>query len=172
MSGVICLGVKPQPGARDQRQQHPLLQARSTPWWQEDASTQYATDLLKDLGTTYNLDMSQVYWTGYSGGADTIAEHMTAKYSTGGTAVLVAGRAVYGQSKLARPISTALKNDFPMHRVIGAKDIPAAGGRGLCPVPTRYLGSWPSARTPSRVAVGRAWPEQIRPVQRCRPSMH
>jgi hypothetical protein len=45
--------------------------------------------------------------------------------------VLVAGGAVYGQSNLARQISAALKNDFPLHRVLGAKDITAAGVTGV-----------------------------------------
>jgi poly(3-hydroxybutyrate) depolymerase len=103
----------------------------SNTWWRKDSSGQYAADLLKDLGKKYNLDLNQVYWTGYSGGADTVAEQMMNSHSagwTGGAAVIVAGGGVYGQSKPLRPISEALKNNFQMHWVVGGDDSPAAGG--------------------------------------------
>ncbi|MDI3329670.1 MAG: S-layer homology domain-containing protein [Micrococcus sp.] len=100
-------------------------------WWRKDSSSQWAADLLQDLGTKYDLDLNQVYWTGYSGGADTVAEHMMNSHSagwTGGAAVIVAGGGVYGQDKPLRPISDALKKNFQMHWVVGADDTPAAGG--------------------------------------------
>jgi poly(3-hydroxybutyrate) depolymerase len=119
------------------RQHNLMLVVPHTPdkssktWWKKDSSGQYAADLLKDLGRKYNLDKNQVYWTGYSGGADTVAEHMMNSHSagwTGGAAVIVAGGGVYGQGKPLRPISDALKNNFQMHWVVGADDTPAAGG--------------------------------------------
>jgi poly(3-hydroxybutyrate) depolymerase len=100
-------------------------------WWEGTASSQYAADLLKDLGKKYNLDLNQVYWTGYSGGADTVAEHMMNSHSagwTGGAAVIVAGGGIYGQKQPLRPISASLKKNFQMHWVVGSLDTPAAGG--------------------------------------------
>ncbi len=103
----------------------------SNTWWKRDSSGKWAADLLKDLGKKYNLDLNQVYWTGYSGGADTVAEHMMNSHSagwTGGAAVIVAGGGIYGQSQPLRPISPALQKNFSMHWVVGADDTPAAGG--------------------------------------------
>lgn len=88
-------------------------------------------DLFKDLGKKYNLDLNQVYWTGYSGGADTVARHMMNTHSagwTGGAAVIVAGGGIYGQKAPNRPISSALMKNYEMHWVVGANDTPAAGG--------------------------------------------
>jgi poly(3-hydroxybutyrate) depolymerase len=103
----------------------------TTTWWRKDSSSQWAADLLKNLGSKYNLDLNQVYWTGYSGGADTVAEYMMNSHSagwTGGAAVIVAGGGVYGQKQPTRPISAALKKNFQMHWVVGADDTPAKGG--------------------------------------------
>jgi poly(3-hydroxybutyrate) depolymerase len=103
----------------------------SNTWWRQDSSGKYAADLLKHLGTKYNLDLNQVYWTGYSGGADTVARHMVNTHSagwTGGAAVIVAGGGIYGQSKPRQPISAALKKNFEMHWIVGAEDTPEAGG--------------------------------------------
>ncbi|MGW9552196.1 S-layer homology domain-containing protein [Citricoccus zhacaiensis] len=119
-------------------EQHGLmLVVPSTPdkatntWWRKDSSGTYAADLLKDLGRKYNLDLNQVYWTGYSGGADTVARHMMNSHSagwTGGAAVIVAGGGIYGQKAPLRPISSALMNNYEMHWVVGADDTPARGG--------------------------------------------
>jgi poly(3-hydroxybutyrate) depolymerase len=103
----------------------------SNTWWRQDSSGKYAADLLKHLGTKYNLDLNQVYWTGYSGGADTVARHMVNSHSagwTGGAAVIVAGGGIYGQSKPRQPISATLRKNFEMHWIVGADDTPAAGG--------------------------------------------
>ncbi len=100
-------------------------------WWRRDSSGKWAADLLKNLGKKYNLDLNQVYWTGYSGGADAIAEQMMNSHSagwTGGAAVIVAGGPAYGLRQPARPISESLKRNFQMHWVVGANDTPAAGG--------------------------------------------
>ena len=119
-------------------EQHGLmLVVPSTPdratdtWWRKDTSGQYAADLLKDLGRKYNLDLNQVYWTGYSGGADTVARHMMNSHSagwTGGAAVLVAGGGIYGQQAPLRPISSTLMRNYEMHWVVGADDTPSRGG--------------------------------------------
>lgn len=103
----------------------------SKTWWRNASSSQWAADLLKDLGRKYNLDLNQVYWTGYSGGADTVARHMVNTHSagwTGGAAVIVAGGGIYGQKQPLQPISATLKKNFQMHWVVGADDSPAAGG--------------------------------------------
>ncbi|MBB5749528.1 S-layer homology domain-containing protein [Micrococcus sp. TA1] len=103
----------------------------SKTWWRNASSSQWAADLLKDLGRKYNLDLNQVYWTGYSGGADTVARHMVNTHSagwTGGAAVIVAGGGIYGQKAPRQPISATLKKNFEMHWVVGADDTPAAGG--------------------------------------------
>ncbi|MGD6979877.1 MULTISPECIES: hypothetical protein [Citricoccus] len=100
-------------------------------WWRKDTSGKYAADLLRNLGKKYNLDKNRVYWTGYSGGADTVARQVVNSHSagwTGGAAVMVGGGGIYGQSKPLRPISSALKKNFEMHWVAGADDTPAAGG--------------------------------------------
>lgn len=100
-------------------------------WWKNATSSQWAADLFKDLGKKYNLDLNQVYWTGYSGGADTVARHMMNTHSagwTGGAAVIVAGGGIYGQKTPNRPISSALMKNYEMHWVVGANDTPAAGG--------------------------------------------
>lgn len=100
-------------------------------WWRKDSSGKYAADLLKDLGKKYDLDLNQVYWTGYSGGADTVARHMMNSHSagwTGGAAVLVAGGGIYGQKAPLRPISSALMKNYEMHWVVGADDTPSRGG--------------------------------------------
>ncbi|HEY4616529.1 MAG TPA: S-layer homology domain-containing protein, partial [Citricoccus sp.] len=94
----------------------------TTTWWKKESSSQWAADLLKDLGKKYNLDLNQVYWTGYSGGADTVARHMMNTHSagwTGGAAVIVAGGGIYGQSAPRRPISPMLLKNYEMHWVVG-----------------------------------------------------
>lgn len=103
----------------------------TTTWWRRDSSGQYAADLLSHLGKRYNLDLNRVYWTGYSGGADTVARHMVNSHSagwTGGGAVIVAGGGIYGQRAPLRPISASLMKNFQMHWVVGADDTPSAGG--------------------------------------------
>ena len=103
----------------------------SITWWEGDASGKYAADLFSHLGSKFNLDLNQVYWTGYSGGAETITYEMMDGYSnrwTGGAAVIVGGGGASTWRQPTRPIAQALKDDFEMHWVAGADDTPAAGG--------------------------------------------
>ncbi|XKH53578.1 S-layer homology domain-containing protein [Citricoccus nitrophenolicus] len=103
----------------------------SITWWEDDASGTYAADLFSHLGTEYSLDLNQVYWTGYSGGAESITYDMMDAYSdrwTGGAAVIVGGGGASTWRTPILPISASLKTNFSMHWVAGGDDTPAAGG--------------------------------------------
>jgi len=103
----------------------------SITWWEGEASARYAADLFTHLGTRYDLDLDRVYLTGYSGGAEAITYKFMDAYSdrfTGGAAVIVGGGGASTWRQPTRPLAAVLKDDFPMHWVVGADDTPARGG--------------------------------------------
>lgn len=131
----------PESGAREQylelAREHSLMlvmprtpdRVGSDTWWEGEESVEYAADLLDHLGTQYNLDLNQVYWTGLSGGSDVIAGKLMKDHSdgwTGGAAIMVAGGGAWGAP--GQSISDSLKSNFSMHWVVGSRDTPAAGG--------------------------------------------
>lgn len=94
-------------------------------WWEAGArNATYMAQLLDFLVTTYHLNRSKIWLSGYSGGAQFISYHFVPPYGaakiTGGGAVILGG----GVGGAPNPTgwTTAFKNAFPMNWITGGQD--------------------------------------------------
>lgn len=94
-------------------------------WWEKTSSTTWLMGLYTNIISRYNVDLNQVYWSGYSGGAEEITYNITADYHaqfTGGGAMILGGGGADGLTGFNGTPTTAFKANYPMRWYIGALD--------------------------------------------------
>lgn len=107
-------------------------------WWGEDygdeddtANAKYVRDLLEtEIYPMYNIDRSNIWLTGFSGGGGFLTDTFIPQQSDvieGGGAVIFASGEVYPSNKY-KPFSDSLKSNFPMHFYTGLDDVVTDGG--------------------------------------------
>lgn len=113
-----------------------LLVAPLTPddvnltWYSETYPSFWLNTLLIDLKTKYNIDQNNIWFIGYSGGAEVLTYYTLRTYHsqfTGGGAIMLGGGGAAGLT--ADPNwSEELKSNFKLHWVVGSRDSVAQGG--------------------------------------------
>ncbi|QGU07312.1 hypothetical protein COCCU_06885 [Corynebacterium occultum] len=115
------------------REQNMVLLAARTPshdegdptWWRGGglAKSNYLAELINAVGYGgNNIDRSQVWFTGYSGGAEQLSYHFLAQHLDlvdGGGALLVGG----GGNGVVSNASSHLPENFRLHWLTGSEDV-------------------------------------------------
>lgn len=99
-----------------------------TTWWTNSVASDWLAGLVKDVYGKYNVDTSDVWFSGYSGGAQALTQHFIPKYHSlidGGGLVLVGGGGVYTNN--LGPAASSLSNSLEVRYVAGSLD---TGGSG------------------------------------------
>lgn len=104
----------------------------SDTWWGgEGRSAAWLRALVQDVSARYGVDARQLWFVGYSGGAEAITYHVLPGHGdlvSGGGALLVGGGGAVEGMAHARPLSDSAKADFVMRWLVGARDRGADDG--------------------------------------------
>lgn len=104
----------------------------SDTWWGgEGRSAEWLRALVQDVSARYGVDARQLWFVGYSGGAEAITYHVLPGHGdlvAGGGALLVGGGGAVEGMVHARPLSDSAKADFVMRWIVGAGDSGADDG--------------------------------------------
>lgn len=99
-------------------------------WWQADYPAQWLAGLIRHTVQRYRIDRRQIWFVGYSGGAEVLSYSIMADHSDlfeGGGAVMIGGGGWHENASISRPLGARLRHGFILSWLVGSLD--TAGGR-------------------------------------------
>ncbi|MDO5286356.1 MAG: hypothetical protein Q4G45_05970 [Actinomycetia bacterium] len=121
------------------REQGMLLVAPVTPdrttstWWRNQSSGDWLRAFLQHIQAGYRIDHAQVWFVGYSGGAEVITNVVVPQHSdlfTGGGALMIGGGSYGQRAASSSSVLVSHHQTFQMTWLVGELDTPSRGGDG------------------------------------------
>lgn len=101
----------------------PATPNADTTWWTDRTASDWLAELVKLQYSQFNIDKSDVWFSGYSGGAQALSQHFIPKHHgliDGGGVVLVGGGGVYTNN--LGPAAARLGSSLEVRYIAGSRD--------------------------------------------------